>query len=208
MPASTRSIARNALAALATSAAFCLTLPACQGYERNDRLPLGSKVVPHALHLEHVGPATAPIDATTQADVAPGASLASSGASPARRTDWPVTIVLAPVDGVVHGPIYTRDIEFGSSGYRDAARYPKRPAWALSTQPRQPRHALLDAAVAPLIATTDVVLLPLRMLLTPPWTNVQSPAHSHERARPGPWYSAGGVMPAPASAPAPQEPTP
>ncbi|MEQ8770996.1 MAG: hypothetical protein RIB60_10870 [Phycisphaerales bacterium] len=163
--------------------AALLTLSAC-ARQLNERPTLGN-----AVH-------TATFRTAEWADRAPGvpARTAPVDASP-DRADWPARVFLVPVDGTVHGPVRHGSVSLTADTHRQQGLYPTVES-ALDLEGDTGGAQALEGVLAPFAATAELALMPVSLVLEPPFKNAQSPAGLHKRTPRHAWSSAPIAEPA------------
>lgn len=176
------------VAALACGIAGCVT-PA------NDRVAVGHGA--GAVRLEAM---TAGSGRAGRIDHDPLAGVAGGGVGDGPslrgifRGHWRPTVVMVPVDGTAHRPIYQQRVVWTEATARQRRESPTTESALQLTQGSGGAQAL-EAAAQQGWATVDWVLLPLRVIGQPPWSVRVSPDEAYERV-PRSWSGPGlGIEP-------------
>lgn len=119
---------------------------------------------------------------------------------------WPAVTVSAPVDGTWHRPLYGRPFFGAPATPRRAGDFPTIDD-AMLTDPRE--GIISESMGGPLKAGADAALLPIRLVVVPPWKELRSPSIGAYDRQPRYTFSGGVFVPAapPAAEPSPQQPT-
>jgi hypothetical protein len=98
------------------------------------------------------------------------------------RENWPTHVVHLPQLTVEHSPTYvTPETWIVQSTVRHGGTYPDvESAMELTPQDEWSDFAL-EVPYAMIVAAADVVMLPVRLIMTPIWTEQHSPAMGYER---------------------------
>ncbi len=119
----------------------------------------------------------------------PSALLANDAPSPGLmdRSGWEVATIDVPLDSTVHQPAYRIAAwkPERSPTARQRGAYPDRES-ALDGGSKSVGARIAEAFVAPLGAALEIVLFPVRAVMSPPWSEAASPASDYERSRPAP----------------------
>jgi hypothetical protein len=97
------------------------------------------------------------------------------------RGNWEPTLVLMPVDGTAHGPLYAKQWRLANQTARQRQEFPTALS-ALEQAGGSETQQQMEALVNPLLAASDVVLLPVRVILQAPWATRWSPDVGYTRA--------------------------
>jgi len=149
----------------------------CQGVV-NDRLVLaGSGVLPS------LSPSSEPVgDDVSRAWSGPGEATVSID-----RGGWPVQRFVVPVDGTVHGPVWgTRTILSGTDIVRREGVYPTEET-ALDLRGEDDFAVVREALWSYVDAAVEWGLFPLKLFLSPLWSEHQSPRVVYKRYRADDW---------------------
>lgn len=87
------------------------------------------------------------------------------------RRDWPTTVIEVPSASVAHQPTYVTNPVTASEA-------PRTPEAALATADASSDDVtghVAELVIAPTEAVIDLVIAPVRMVLTPPWATVYGP---------------------------------
>lgn len=114
------------------------------------------------------------------------------------RSAWPRTTVLVPVDGTAHRPTLQRSVVVANVTPRQRGEYPTIDS-ALDLTKGSADAQTAEAAVQPVRAVGDFVLLPFRMIAQPPWTTRWSPDQAYSRGWAMPRDVESAVRPVPAN---------
>ncbi len=163
--------------ALLVVLAAALAAPGCARH-LNERPTLGN-----AVH-------TATFRTAEWASPAPGTPerTASVGASP-DRSGWPARVFLVPVDGTVHGPVRHGAVAITDDTRRQQGLFPTVDS-ALDLKGRAGGAEALEGVLAPFAAAVELALLPVSLVVEPPFSDAQSPAGLHKRTPRHAWSSA------------------
>ena len=107
------------------------------------------------------------------------------------RDNWQPRVVTVPVDQVWHTAVYGVSPAFTGETARQRGEHPTEATVLEMAGDASRGRRMLEGLAAPLYGLADVVLLPVRMVHTPPWALVSSPREAYERS---PWP--GGLDPA------------
>ncbi|MCK4872170.1 MAG: hypothetical protein KAS72_05560 [Phycisphaerales bacterium] len=97
------------------------------------------------------------------------------------RSHWPIHTVRVLFDGTEHRPTYATTVDLASDTARNRGEYPTAES-ALGLSGRG--EFGLRLAEIPIAAGTvafDLVIVPVRCVLSPPWTIQRSPQRAYER---------------------------
>jgi hypothetical protein len=136
---------------------------------RNDRMAVGEDLRLEAISAQ---PRPAPPSASEQV-LAPSLTGIS-------RANWSKTLILVPVDGTVHYPIYARRVFWADQTARQRGEYPtayNSLEMIEGSETSQDYEALNNQARAVL----DLLFMVPRMIAWAPWRDRRSPDESYQR---------------------------
>ena len=155
----------------------------------NDRMTLGQSV-----RLETFSPAAPPPQSEADAAAAQVATRSITGMS---RSNWAMTPILVPVDGVYHRQTYAKRLSGTDSTRRQRREFPTANS-ALELTEGSEEDQQGEAVVNVLLAASDVILLIPRALVDWPLKQRISPDEAYERYwRPERWELEPPQPPAP-----------
>ncbi len=112
------------------------------------------------------------------------------------RSGWGPTLAVVPVDGTVHAPTYSRQRLYDREPARRMGLYPTLESALALDRPGNSLLRVSEILAQPVRAFAEVGFMPVRAVLTPPWSRRQSPMYLYKRQPPGGWLT-GGTGPAP-----------
>ncbi len=113
----------------------------------------------------------------------------SAHAAGPNRSGWPARVFLVPVDGTVHGPVRHGTIALTDDTRRQQGLYPT-PESALDLEGDARGALALEGVLAPFSAMAELALMPVSLVLEPPFKDDQSPGWLHKRTGQHAWSSA------------------
>ncbi len=111
------------------------------------------------------------------------------------RSNWGSTVVVVPVDGTVHAPTYARGRLYDLEPTRRKGLYPTVESAMELDEPGSRLMRGAEVVAQPFRGLVEVGLMPVRAVVSPPWSRRQSPAGVYKRQPPGGWLTGGAAAP-------------
>lgn len=178
-------------------------MAACSTGELNHESAVGGTVLVESVSTDSYAWMPPPSGVTPDAPSVLPASL--------DRSHWPEYPMSQPISGVQHYPTYATQPRFTNDLRRQRGQYPTDLSSLDTWTDRGREQQALEGLAMPLVMAGDAILLPLRAIMTPPWSVVTTPNGPLSRVPselPAAIRSGEPVVPLPGRLPPPPPPPP
>lgn len=97
------------------------------------------------------------------------------------RNNWKPTVLESPVYGIATKPVYTSQVDFTDETHRQKEGQHPNASTALELYGDTFWSQRAEAAASPFVFAYDLVLMPYRMVMQPPWKDVNHSQLPYER---------------------------